>query len=113
VYKLSWIPDSCNLVGVKAADNIFVSYALNNTNESIFTYSKSVFSLDHCDKHDLISFQIASDNRFMITANNKTDVIVWDLDGNKLDQIDTQTMSNYCVRISPCSRFIGACGKFL
>lgn len=45
-----------------------------------------------------------------MTCSSKTDLVVWDLKGQQLAQIDTYLMSTTCAKISPCSRFIVASG---
>lgn len=46
-----------------------------------------------------------------MTCSKGTDLVVWDLKGQKLAQIDTCLMSTTCAKISPCGRFIVASGK--
>ena len=48
--------------------------------------------------------------RFMMTCTNRTNLIIWDLKGNILEELDTYLMSTNCAKISPCGRFIAATG---
>lgn len=54
---------------------------------------------------------IASSGKFIMTCSNKTDMVIWDLKGEKLAKLDTFLMSTTCAKISPCGRFVVASGK--
>lgn len=60
---------------------------------------------------DVIGIGIASTGKYIVSCSNKTDLVVWDLRGHILARLDTYLMNTSCVKISPCGRFILACGK--
>lgn len=59
----------------------------------------------------MIGMDISSNGKFIMTCSKGTDLVVWDLKGQKLAQIDTCLMSTTCAKISPCGRFIVASGN--
>ena len=59
---------------------------------------------------DVIGMGIAGNGKYIMSCSNKTDLVVWDLKGQKLAQVDTYLMTTTCAKISPCGRFIVASG---
>lgn len=59
---------------------------------------------------DIIGLGIASTGKYIMTCTNKTDLVIWDLRGQRLAHVDTYLMSTTCAKISPCGRFIAASG---
>ncbi|VEN46056.1 unnamed protein product, partial [Callosobruchus maculatus] len=53
---------------------------------------------------------IASNGKYIMTCSNKTDMVIWDLKGQKLAVVDTYLMNTTCAKLSPCGRFIVASG---
>jgi hypothetical protein len=60
---------------------------------------------------DVVGMGIASNGKYIISCSNKTDLVVWDLKGQILAQVDTYLMSTTCAKISPCGRFVVASGE--
>jgi WD40 repeat protein len=112
VYKIAWSPDSKALLGFKALENAIEVYRVDRKDGSFVSYVKSItFPRAHeCD--DIVSLEIAPNGKFIMTASNRTDLILWDVRGNILEQLNTFTMTNYAAKISQCSRFVGVSGEF-
>lgn len=112
VYKVTWSPDSKALLGFKAVENVIEVYRVDRKDGAFINYSKSVTFPRFHENDDIVSLTIASSGKFVMTASNTTDLVLWDVRGNILEQINTFTMSNYSAKISPCSRFVGVSGEF-
>ena len=46
-----------------------------------------------------------------MTCTTKTQIVIWDLKGNILTEVDNHMMETYCARISPCGRFVATSGN--
>lgn len=110
VYKLVWSPDSKALLGFKAMDNAIEVYRIDRKEGVFSSYGKSITFPRAHENDDVISLDIACNGRFIMSASNKTDLILWDLRGTILEQLNTFTMSNYCAKISTCGRFVAVSG---
>jgi len=60
---------------------------------------------------DVIGFGISCNGKYILSCSKSTDLVLWDLKGQMIANVDTYLMNNYCGRISPCGRFIAASGK--
>jgi WD40 repeat protein len=111
VYKIVWSPDSTALLGFKAMENAIEVYRIEKREGLLTTYSKSItFPRIQENEDEIINLDISSGGRFIMSANNKTEITIWDVRGNILDKIDTFLITNYSAKISPCGRFIAASG---
>ena len=54
---------------------------------------------------------IAVNGRFIMTCSDKTDLVLWDLKGQRLAAVDTLVVETYSARISPCGHFVAASGE--
>lgn len=113
VYKITWSPDSKALLGFKAVENVVEVYRVDKKDGAFVNYSKSITFPRFHENDDVVSLNIASSGNFIMTASNTTDLVIWDVRGNVLEQLNTFIMSNYSAKISPCSRFVGVSGEFL
>ena len=110
VYKLMWSPDSKAILGFKAMENVIEAYRVEKKDGVFMSYAKSITFQRAHENDDIISLDISCNGKFILSANNKTELILWDVRGNILDRLDTFLMSNYAAKISPCARFIAASG---
>jgi WD40 repeat protein len=111
IYKIAWSPDSKALLGFKALENAIEVYRVDRKDGSFVSCAKSITFPRAHEYDDIVSLEIAANGKFIITASNKTDLILWDVRGNVLEQLNTFTMTNYAAKISPCSRFVGVSGE--
>lgn len=110
VYRIAWSPDSKALLGFKAHENTIEVYRADKKDGVFVNYAKSLtFSRVH-EHDDVVGLSIACNGHFIMTASNKTDLFLWDVRGNVLEQLNTFTMSNYAAKISPCGKFVGVSG---
>lgn len=80
-----------------------------NITKPLWCYQTVILFQAH--ETDVIGMGIASSGKFIMTCSNKTDMVIWDLKGEKLAKLDTFLMTTTCAKISPCGRFVVASGK--
>ncbi|KAJ8922903.1 hypothetical protein NQ315_001445 [Exocentrus adspersus] len=106
---VKWSPDSKAFVINKFNENTVEVYKVEKKKDGWLQTSKALtFPKTH--ETDIIGMGIASNGRFIMTCSNKTDLVLWDLKGQKLGEIDTYLINTVCAKISPCGRFIVATG---
>lgn len=110
MYKTIWSSDSKAILGFKAMENTIEAYRLDKRDGVISSYAKSITFPRAHDNDDVISLGMSCNGKFIMSANNKTEIIVWDARGGILERFDSFLMTNYSVKISPCGRFIAASG---
>lgn len=113
VYKVTWSPDTKALVGFKAMGNAIEVYRVDRKEGVFFNYAKGITFSRYHENDDVVNMDIASNGKFIMTASNKTDLVLWDVRGNVLEHLNTFTMTNYSARISPCGRYVGVSGKVI
>ncbi|CAG9856702.1 unnamed protein product [Phyllotreta striolata] len=102
-------PDSKAFIINKYSDNTVEVYKVEKKKDGWLTASQA-FTFPKQHETDIISIDIQRNGKFIITCSNRTDLVIWDLKGQKLAQIDTYLMNNTCAKISPCGKFIAATG---
>lgn len=110
VFKLCWSPDSKAILGFTAMEETIEAYRLEKKDGIFTSYAKSVTFPRAHESDDIISLEISCNGKFIMSATNKTEIILWDVRGNILERLDSFLMTNYSVKISPCGRFIAASG---
>lgn len=108
--KLTWSPDSKAILIHKALENCIEVIRIEKKDGFLANPSKGVTFRSAHESDVIVGFGIACTGRFIMSASNKTDFVLWNLKGTILDKIDTCLASNNAVKISPCGRFIAACG---
>lgn len=56
---------------------------------------------------------IACTGRYIVTCSTANDLVIWDLKGQILANVDTYLGTTHKARVSPCGRFVAASGKLL
>lgn len=110
MYKTVWSPDSKAVLGFKSMENAIEAYRLDKRDGLFTAYAKSITFPRAHDNDDVVSLDMACNGRFLMSASNRTEIIVWDSRGSILDRFDSFLMTNYAVKISPCGRYIAATG---
>ena len=101
VYKLIWSPDSKALLGFKAMENAIEAYRVEKKDGMFSSYARSITFPPAHENDDIVSLDISFNGKFIASASNRTEIILWDHRGNILDKLDTFLMSNYAAKISP------------
>lgn len=109
--RLVWSPDSKALLIHKALENCIEVIRIEKKDGFLGNPTKA-FTFPSIHKGEIcVGFDIACTGRFIMSASNKTDIVLWTLKGKTLDKFDTCLSNNASAKISTCGRFIAACGK--
>ncbi|CAB3362887.1 Hypothetical predicted protein [Cloeon dipterum] len=109
--KVTWSPDSKAFIIHKSVENCVEVYKLNKKSDGHgFSGSTKLttFPKHHID--EVIAMGISCNGKFIMTCSKSTDLVLWDLKGQIIANVDTYLMSNNCGRVSPCGRYIAASG---
>ena len=111
--KIKWSPDSKAFLLHKAVADELEVYKLNKRPDGD-GYTVSSGSLDfpvkHSDCSEMVSIDMASNGKFIMSCSSTTDLVLYDLKGQILHKLDTCLMKTYCGKISPDGRFVAASG---
>ncbi|XP_060765491.1 transducin beta-like protein 2 [Neoarius graeffei] len=112
--------DHATIVRFSPDSRAFITWLANGETIRIFKMIKKddgAFSFkaapeDFPQKHKgiVMNMAIADTGKFIMTASVDTTIIIWDLKGEVLASINTNQMTNSHAAISPCGRFVAACG---
>ncbi|MCJ8742131.1 hypothetical protein PDJAM_G00078810 [Pangasius djambal] len=112
--------DHATLVRFSPDSRAFITWLANGETIRIFKMTKKddgTFSFkaapeDFPQRHRgiVIAVAIADTGKFIMTASVDTSIIIWDLKGEALASINTNQMTNSHAAVSPCGRFVAACG---
>lgn len=105
-----WSPDSKAFIIHKGIENVVeVHKVVKKPDGGIGSTSKAItFGKAHTE--DVVGMDIAVNGRFIMTCSEKTDLVLWDLKGERLATLDTLTMQTFRAKISPCGNFVAASG---
>ncbi|XP_076875602.1 transducin beta-like protein 2 [Brachyhypopomus gauderio] len=112
--------DHATLVRFSPDSRAFITWLANGDTVRIFkmtkkedgTFNFTAAAEDFPQKHKgiVINIGIAETGKFIMTASVDTTILIWDLKGEVLASINTNQMTNSYAAISPCGRFVAACG---
>ncbi|XP_061716088.1 transducin beta-like protein 2 isoform X2 [Cydia pomonella] len=108
---VAWSPDSKAFIVHTARENNIVVYKIEKKKDGAIGAATQVLVFDKVHDSNVVGFGISSNGKFMMSCSSKTDMVIWDLKGQKLDTLDTYLMSTYSAKISPCGRFVVATGQ--
>nr|CAH7755895.1 unnamed protein product [Callosobruchus chinensis] len=106
---VKWSPDSKAVIIHKSHENVLEVYKVEKKKDGWLQASKALTFPKHHET-DVIGMGIASNGKYIMTCSNKTDMVIWDLKGQKLAVVDTYLMNTTCAKLSPCGRFVVASG---
>ncbi|XP_075761109.1 transducin beta-like protein 2 isoform X2 [Pelodiscus sinensis] len=75
-----------------------------------FTFTAAPEDFPKKHKAPIINIGIAETGKFIMTASSDTTILIWDLKGEVLANINTNQMNNAFAAVSPCGRFVASCG---
>jgi WD40 repeat protein len=107
---VKWSPDSKAFIVHKFNENAIEVYKVEKKKDGWLGHSTKALTFPKAHETDVVGMGIASNGKYIISCSNKTDLVVWDLKGQILAQVDTYLMSTTCAKISPCGRFVVASG---
>lgn len=110
---LKWSPDSKAVILHKEISRQIEVYKMSKKDGTdVYTIQPSLeFPSLNPPEDDIIALDIDSKGKFMMTcSSNKNDLVLFDLKGTLLARIDTKQMTTYFACISPCGKYVAACG---
>ncbi|XP_049818407.1 transducin beta-like protein 2 [Aethina tumida] len=107
---VKWSPDSKAFIIHRYNENAVEVYKVEKKKDGWLGHATKALTFPKAHTEEVIGMDIASTGKFIISCSNKTDLIVWDLKGQQLAQVDTYLMTTVCAKITPCGRFIVASG---
>lgn len=110
---LKWSPDGRAVILHKEVSRQIEVYKLEKkegTNAYIVQPTIEFPTLHPADD-DIIALDMDSHGKYMMTCSTKkNDLALFDLKGTLLTRLDTVQMTTYYANISPCGKFVAACG---
>lgn len=106
---VKWSPDCKAVIAHRFNDNCIEIFKIEKKKDGWISANKA-FTFPKAHDTDIVGMGIATNGKFIMTCSNKTDLVLWDLKGEKLATVDTFLMSTTCAKISPCGRFVVASG---
>jgi len=113
--KIKFSPDSKAFVISLAYDNNVRIFRLGKKDDGSLGNVTSSLENDFKNaspegKGDIISIDVASTGKFILTVHNDVHLILWDLKGKVITTLNTNQMLNAFGAISPCGRYVASCG---
>ncbi|ELT99402.1 hypothetical protein CAPTEDRAFT_149780 [Capitella teleta] len=103
-------PDSKAIVLNLFAANAIRVMKLARKSDGGLGNAEASFDFKQHHKEEINCIGISGNGRFIMTCAKDTSIVIWDLKGEILAQIDTRQMNNSHAAVSPCGRFVGSCG---
>ncbi|KAI5100112.1 transducin beta-like protein 2 precursor, partial [Silurus meridionalis] len=103
-------PDSRAFITWLATGETIRIFKMTKKDDGTFIYNAAPEDFPQKHKGVVINMAIAETGKFIMTASVDTNIIIWDLKGEVLASINTNQMTNSHAAISPCGRFVAACG---
>ncbi|CAL4117741.1 unnamed protein product [Meganyctiphanes norvegica] len=105
--KVCWSPDSKAFIIQAATANCIQVYKLTkNSTGGLGTPSLALTFPQHSAEADVIALGFAVSGRFIMTLNSRSQLVIWDLRGNILEEMDVRHGDTYHAQLSTCGRFI-------
>jgi len=110
---ISLSPDSRAFIVALGTEHLLRVYKIHKTKKEDGTPHMSVtqeFDFPKEHKIDIISVAISPNGKYIMSADKKTNVVIWTTKGEILERIDTLLIYNTHVCVSPCGNLVAACG---
>lgn len=103
-------PDSRAFITWLANGDTIRIFKMTKKEDGSFNFKANPEDFPQRHKASVINIGIAETGKFIMSASSDTTILVWDLKGEVLASINTNQMTNSYAAVSPCGRFIAACG---
>ncbi|XP_050785167.1 transducin beta-like protein 2 isoform X4 [Gopherus flavomarginatus] len=103
-------PDSRAFITWLANGETIRVFKMTKKGDGSFTFTAAPEDFPKKHKAPIINIGIAETGKFIMTASSDTTILIWDLKGEVLANINTNQMNNAYAAISPCGRFVASCG---
>uniref|UniRef100_A0A0P4W3S7 Uncharacterized protein n=1 Tax=Scylla olivacea TaxID=85551 RepID=A0A0P4W3S7_SCYOL len=109
--KVCWSPDGKAVIIHKSAGNTIEVYKLTKRPDgSPGSPQVSMTFPQHDREADVIALDVAVTGKFIMSCNNKNQLIIWSLRGEVMEMVDTRHGDTYSATLSPCGRFVATTG---
>ncbi|KAK3916252.1 Transducin beta-like protein 2 [Frankliniella fusca] len=105
-----WSPDSKAFIIHKGVENVVEVHKVSKKPDGWIGPVTKAITFPKAHVEDVVGMDIAVNGRFIMTCSEKTDLVLWDLKGERLASLDTLTVQTHRARISPCGHFVAASG---
>ncbi|XP_024065116.1 transducin beta-like protein 2 [Terrapene carolina triunguis] len=103
-------PDSRAFITWLANGETIRVFKMTKKEDGNFTFTAAPEDFPKKHKAPIINIGIAETGKFIMTASSDTTILIWDLKGEVLANINTNQMNNAFAAVSPCGRFVASCG---
>ncbi|XP_067393847.1 transducin beta-like protein 2 [Emydura macquarii macquarii] len=103
-------PDSRAFITWLANGETIRVFKMTKKEDGNFTFTAAPEDFPKKHKAPIINIGIAETGKFIMTASSDTTILIWDLKGDVLANINTNQMNNAFAAVSPCGRFVASCG---
>ncbi|XP_075761108.1 transducin beta-like protein 2 isoform X1 [Pelodiscus sinensis] len=103
-------PDSRAFIIWLANEETIRVFKMTKKEDGNFTFTAAPEDFPKKHKAPIINIGIAETGKFIMTASSDTTILIWDLKGEVLANINTNQMNNAFAAVSPCGRFVASCG---
>ncbi|KAK4321121.1 hypothetical protein Pmani_008066 [Petrolisthes manimaculis] len=111
ITKVCWSPDDKALVVHKCMENNIEVYKLTKKPDGTYASATSAHTFpQHNPEADLVALDMALNGKYIMTCNNKNQLVIWNLHGEILECVDTRHGDTYSARLSPCGRYVATTG---
>ncbi|XP_076169401.1 transducin beta-like protein 2 isoform X3 [Ptiloglossa arizonensis] len=105
-----WSPDDKAFIIHKGVANTIEVYKVFKKVGDTLTSATKVLEFPKRHTEDVVGMDIASTGKYIITCSKANDLVIWDLKGQILTNVELHLGDTYRARVSPCGRFIGVSG---
>jgi len=111
--RVNWSPDNKAFLIAKSEEKSVEVFKLGKKPDgSIGNITKAPLKYSQIHKDEIVGLGVACNGKFMMTCSRDSRLIIWDLRGSLLDQMEISQGTTHCCKMSPCGRYIGACGHY-
>ncbi|XP_051155459.1 transducin beta-like protein 2 isoform X3 [Leptopilina boulardi] len=107
---IRWSPDGKAFLIHKALGNAIEVYKISKKSDGTLASATKSFEFPKHHVEDVVGMDIACNGRYIVTCSTVNDLVIWDLKGQILANVDTYLGTTHKARISPCGRFVAASG---
>lgn len=108
--RVRFSPDSRAFITWLASGETIRIYKMIKKDDGTFTFKAAPEDFPQRHKGMVLNIGIAETGKFIMSASIDTTIVIWDLKGDVLATINTNQMTSSHAAISPCGRFVAACG---
>lgn len=108
--RVRFSPDSRAFITWLASGETIRIYKMIKKDDGTFTFKAAPEDFPQRHKGMVLNIGIAETGKFIMSASIDTTILIWDLKGDVLATINTNQMTSSHAAISPCGRFVAACG---